>query len=295
MSHTPPIEAKVLGKQVDYPQQYTPEILVAVPRSINRKNYNIEDDALPFLGIDVWHAYELSFLTNTGLPVTGVLKLLYPASTPFLVESKSLKLYLNGFNMGRYGKNATEGIEQVLNTIRHDLSALLNTNVNAAFFSTHQKQLATDFNDYILLEEMEGVDSINFTNYTETPSLLVAEESDQIQLKVGTHLLRSNCKITHQPDWGSAFIYIKSNKLPKKTNLLQYLVSIRNENHFHEEICEMIYKRLWDNFNPEELMVACIYTRRGGIDICPVRASHEMLFPGLLCNLMELSPKLVRQ
>ena len=112
---------------------------------------------------------------------------------------------------------------------------------------------------------------------------------------VSTHLLRSNCKITRQPDWGSAFVRIKGRSLPTPESLLRYLVSIRSENHFHEEICEMIYKRLLDAFAPSEMSVSCIYTRRGGIDICPTRASHQRLLPQHLPNPLAMTRKLLRQ
>lgn len=290
-----PIEGKVLGKQIVYPAKYAPKILVAVPRSLNRTLYNLDDAHLPFCGEDVWHAYELGFLTKTGLPVSGILKLVYPANSESLVESKSLKLYLNSFNMERFGTTVSQGIETVLETIRKDLSKLLNISIKLSFFNQEVDQLPFDFTNYEILESRKEMDYVQFNTYSEAPALLVPGNFNESELNVGTHLLRSNCKITHQPDWGSAFIHIKGNKLPDCVGLLKYLVSIRNENHFHEEICEMIYKRLWDVFVPEELMVACIYTRRGGIDICPVRASHEILYPKFLCDVKILSHKLLRQ
>ncbi|SKC16980.1 NADPH-dependent 7-cyano-7-deazaguanine reductase QueF [Alkalitalea saponilacus] len=291
-----PIEAKILGQQIAYPQKYSPEILVAVPRSLNREIYKIDDNDLPFKGFDIWHAYELSFLTTKGLPVTGVLKLKYPSNSTFLVESKSLKLYLNGFNMERFGNDSETGVEEVVKIIKTDLSGLLKTDVETAFFNESLGLTSHfDFHDFKLLETLDEIQNIEFNAFNETPELLKPSDKLSGKIKVATHLLRSNCKITNQPDWGSAFILMKAEQLPELTGLLQYLVSIRNENHFHEEICEMIYNRLWDKFSPEELMVACIYTRRGGIDICPVRANNEELFPKFLCNAKELSAKMLRQ
>ncbi len=287
-------EGKFLGKQVDYPQQYSPGMLVAVPRHFNRDQYNLDANDLPFIGYDVWHAYELSFLTNKGLPVTGLLKVMYPATNPSIVESKSFKLYLNSFNMYRLGDTAKDGIASVLKTIKKDLIQLLETEVQLGFFQQGEQHGPTDFEDYPLLEDNDFADKINFSHFTEAPQLLKSLGKGGC-LKISTHLLRSNCKITHQPDWGSAFIYIKGADLPRQEDLLQYLVSIRNENHFHEEICEMIYKRLWDIFKPNELAVSCIYTRRGGIDICPVRVSHQHLLPLHLTNTQLLSSKLLRQ
>lgn len=290
-----PVEGKVLGKSVAYPQTYSPQILVAVPRSLNREIYKLDSAALPFCGQDVWHAYELSFLTQKGLPVTGVLKLVYPAHSEFLVESKSLKLYLNSFNMERFGDTPAEGIQMVLDVIGKDLKLLLKIPIKIGFFDHNSELLPYDFNDFELLEAAEEVSRLHFESFIETPALLTTATTPETEMRVGTHLLRSNCKITFQPDWGSAFIFMKGPKLPQRKGLLQYLVSIRNENHFHEEICEMIYKRLWDQFSPEQLMVTCIYTRRGGIDICPARASHPDLLPQNLINPNQLSLKLLRQ
>ncbi|MCU4156922.1 NADPH-dependent 7-cyano-7-deazaguanine reductase QueF [Carboxylicivirga sp. A043] len=287
-------EGKFLGKQVDYPQQYAPEMLVAVPRHFNREQYQLEESNLPFIGYDVWHAYELSFLTNKGLPVTGLLKVVYPATNVSIVESKSFKLYLNSFNMHRFGNTAEKGLKDVLTTINNDLNQLLETDVQLSFFKHMQYEAAYDFSDYVVIEDTVNTDSIQFTRYNEAPELLCKTDNHG-ELKIASHLLRSNCKITNQPDWGSCFIHIKGASLPDKSDLLKYLVSIRNENHFHEEICEMIYKRLWDIFEPEELAVSCIYTRRGGIDICPVRVSHAHLLPQQLTNPSVLSEKLLRQ
>lgn len=287
-------ESRLLGKNIKHPTHYSPQILVAVPRILNRKTYQIDEENLPFVGVDSWHAYELSFLTEKGLPVIGVLKLTYPCSSPFLVESKSLKLYLNAFNMEQYGKESNEGVKMVLKIIQSDLENLLKTKVDLAYFSHSTQTTTHDFKEYALIENNKEVEETIFNTFTENPNLITTS-NQKGTLKIATHLLRSNCKITHQPDWGSAFIYIKGKQLPDQISLLKYLVSIRNENHFHEEICEMIYKRLWTHFKPNQLMVSCIYTRRGGIDICPSRASHQHLLPQNLTNPNVLTEKLLRQ
>jgi 7-cyano-7-deazaguanine reductase len=288
-------EDKYLGKQVEYPQYYAPEMLVAVPRELNRKDYGLEAGSLPFTGVDVWQAYELSFLTKKGLPVSGLLKLTYPCTNPYLVESKSLKLYLNSFNMGRYGDTPEEGLREVRDIIKKDLSELLKSDVDLNIFLKEPDSIPFDFEEYALLEEHPDVSSTVFEAFKESPELLKTEKQEDFTLKVSTHLLRSNCKVTFQPDWGSAFIYMKGKDKPDELSLLKYLVSFRNENHFHEEVCEMIYKRLWDMYQPDELAVTCIYTRRGGIDITPVRVSHEKLMPAFLTNVNILSEKLLRQ
>lgn len=274
-----------MGKQVEYPARYSPEVLVAVPRSGN----------IFFSGYDCWHCYEAGFLTGKGLPVTGILKLVYPADSACLVESKSLKLYLGSFNMHALGQTAREGSALFERRVAADLSRLLDTEVKA-FFHRQAGSRPFDFVHYTLLEEMPGMEEVNFTVYREEPALL----SDSVrqepgELRVGSHLLKSNCKITRQPDWGSIYIRLKADTLPAPESLLRYIVSFRNENHFHEEICELAYKRLSDTFHPEILSVTCLYTRRGGIDICPCRANHPDWLPSCLPDPATLTLPAFRQ
>ena len=289
------IEAKVLGQRVEYPSDYCPLILVPVPRNLNREIYDIHDPEELFQGYDTWHAYEAGFLTNNGLPVCGLLKIIYPANSPYIVESKSLKLYLNSLNMTHLGENITEGIESFSKIVQSDLEQILQTRVDVTFFPREPEELYLDFEAYSLLEDLPEMDTVTFTQYTETPSLLKEQPVESGEIKVCSHLLRSNCKITKQPDWGSVYIRMKANRLPNNVSLLKYIVSLRNENHFHEEICEMIYKRLWDLFQPEILAVSCIYTRRGGIDICPSRANKAEYLPEFIHDHKVLTRKLLRQ
>lgn len=284
-------EAKVLGQQVTYPQEYDSSVLVPIPRQWNRTYLNIEDENLPFVGLDIWHAYELSFLTKKGLPVVGVLKLAIPANSACIVESKSLKLYLNSFNMSAYGQTRAEGIVEVEQVIMKDLSALLDCEVRVKFLSDYSTQSPFD-SEFNLLEDSVDVDALSFDVYTETESLLEVDEASELIVK--SELLRSNCKVTNQPDWGDVFVYMTGESVPTKSSLLKYIVSFRNEQHFHEEICEAIYERLNRLFSPKELMVACVYTRRGGIDICPVRASEERLLTMPLLDVDVLTEKLLR-
>lgn len=289
------IEGKILGRTVDYPQQYQPQILVAVPRHFNREQYDLKAERLPFIGLDVWHAYEFSFLTIKGLPVSGLLKMAYTCSNEAIVESKSLKLYLNSFNMERIGNSVEEGITSVLSIIKKDIDKLLNTSIELHFHQKEDTQFF-DFDNYQVLEDLEAVKNISFDNFNENPALLQGTpKTDGQVLKLSSHLLRSNCKVTHQPDWGSIYIHIESQYEINKEALLAYIISFRNENHFHEEICEMAYKRLWDAFAPVKLAVSCLYTRRGGIDICPTRSSHPECLPTTLCQADKLTTKLLRQ
>mgnify|MGYP000881579295 CR=1 FL=1 len=288
------IEATHLGKNVDYPQNYKPEVLVAVPRKLNREIYKIDENNLPFVGYDAWHAYEISFLTKKGLPVVGLIKLVYSSSSQFLVESKSLKLYLNSFNMEKFGNSQKEGIELVISIIKNDLEKLLKTEVNISFYSHNSKEDKSDFDNYEILEESQSVENIEFSFFSEDKSLIKTENKVG-EIKIGSHLLRSNCKITNQPDWGSLFIHLEGDKIPTKESLLKYIISIRNENHFHEEICELIYIRLWEICSPKNLTVSCLYTRRGGIDICPTRSNNIDNLPPSQIDHKSLTHKLLRQ
>lgn len=281
-----------LGQKSGYPQQYDPSVLEAIPRSLNREAYDITDETPGFLGFDVWHAWEVSFLTQKGMPVAGVLKIIFPQSSPFIVESKSLKLYLNSFNMTKIGNNREEGISLLLQTVQNDLDRVLESRPTVAFFDITKEQ-ENDFSGWDLLEEKFDFSDTVFDVYNESPELLLSGDG-MSDFRLGSNLLRSNCRVTYQPDWGSVFIHYKGEKGPSAEGLMKYLVSFRNENHFHEEVCEMIYKRLWDAFSPEELMVCCVYTRRGGIDISPVRASSAELLPAVLLNPKVMGRKLLR-
>lgn len=289
-------ESRLLGKSVPYPQAYCPEILVAVPRSLNRETYGIDTPDELFQGYDCWHAYEASFLLDNGMPVSGILKIVYPSGSPFLVESKSLKLYLGSYHMTPMGKDKPTGISNYIRQVTEDLNKLLSTHVDVHFFSDFPSEAPFDFTGYEILEDFIQPDNVSFSVYQEHPAYLqenIRPKSGEI--KIGSHLLKSNCKITGQPDWGTIYIHLKARTLPDERSLLKYIVSLRNENHFHEEICEMTYKRLFDLFQPEILSVCCLYTRRGGIDICPVRANRAEFLPSHLPQARMLTQRGFRQ
>ena len=290
------IEDKLLGKRVDYPKTYCPEILVAVPRTLNREIYGIHQANTLFCGYDCWHAYEASFILNNGMPVAGMLKIVYPSTSNYIVESKSLKLYLGSYNMTPLGETRQEGIDRFTRHITEDLCRALSTQVKVCFFSKEPTEtLPFDFKNYSILEEQIAPQDIQFSIYQEHPAYLLENTNPQGgELQIASHLLKSNCKITNQPDWGSIYIRIKGKTLPDTKSILKYIVSLRNENHFHEEICEMTYKRLHDFFQPEILMVTCLYTRRGGIDICPARANAPEYLPIFLPQVEQLTQRPLR-
>ena len=277
--------SKHLGKITGYISTYDPSLLVREPRQNNRKHLNISDESPPFVGYDVWNAYEVSCLTNEGMPIAAIAKCVYPATNKYIVESKSIKLYMNSFNMEKYSGNIVNVLQQLEQTIAKDLSALLEADVQvyvrltkAVDDTMHYPSLFPSAS-YPTLENNIDVTSIKSRGYKEDPALLGWLQSDTSRVqRFHSALLKSNCRVTSQPDWGDVYIHYKGPCELNQTSLLQYIVSFRDECHFHEEICETIYKRLHDLTKPEELMVACLYVRRGGIDINPIRASsHELL------------------
>ena len=280
-----------LGKTSQYKSQYDPSLLVREPRSNNRKHINIDDDNLPFVGYDTWNAYEVSALTNNGLPVTGIAKIVYPASSKYIVESKSLKLYFNSFNMTKLGVTPSEVRSKIEELVGEDLSKLLGVDIFITVYSDNEVVQDTGilrneyYDDFITLEEeYEHALTDEFTIYQETPSLLEVTEGDNSVKKFHSALLKSNCRVTSQPDWGDVYIVYKSSKDVDPVSLVKYIVSFRDECHFHEEICETIYKRLQDALQPTMLSVMCLYARRGGIDINPQRVSSDEYLHGVVEN-----------
>lgn len=283
---------KVLGQTVDYPDQYDPNILVREPRSNNRQHLDIVDNNLPFVGYDTWNAYEVSTLTENGLPVTGVLKIVYPCDSTYIVESKSIKLYLNSFNMFKNGATREKAVSDMINTITADLSKLLETEVKTAFQADktlyEPEPVFGHMYDYVSLEhdlvDQDDIESRILTVYEETPELLKSHAVTESVQNFKSGLLKSNCRVTSQPDWGDVYIHLLGKNHVDPESMLKYIVSFRNECHFHEEICETIYKRLYELLKPEELCVTCLYARRGGIDINPTRANKKHLLPANLIN-----------
>ena len=283
--------SKYLGQKVEGTQTYCPDFLVAVPRYENRKQYNIDNDSLPFEGVDVWHAYEFSSMTKNGLPFTRLLKLRYPSNSEFIVESKSLKLYLNSFNMSRYGATIAESLQICAEMIKNDLSSVLKTDVELKFLENNVKRelIFSNFNNIL---DYVDENTIKIEVFKESPELLKTQiTSARREYYLCFDSLRSNCRVTHQPDFGDVFICYKSKVHIEEEALVKYLCSFRSEYHFHEECCEMIYKRLYDllDKNNDELMVSILYTRRGGIDICPIRWSKNYKSTDIFDDLINVT------
>jgi len=291
---------KHLGQSSQYKATYDPSLLVREPRQSNRTHLDLDDDNLPFIGSDTWNAYEVSGLTDNGLPVAGVGKIVYPSDNKYIVESKSFKLYFNSFNGTKLGEDPEEVREKIALKASKDLSDLLETDVKVHVFSNYevlsdnttaneewQSIVSKDkpYNEYITLEDVYPIEEVIFDTYKETPELLkVIEDAPTEWVHYHSALLKSNCRVTSQPDWGDVYIDIKCDNTIDPVSLVKYIVSFRDECHFHEEICETIYKRIWDTLKPEKLAVKCLYARRGGIDINPERVSDADLLHTTLSN-----------
>ena len=279
----------ILGEQTtDYPTEYSPETLYPIARSMGRDAIGWHDDKLA-VGVDWWQAFELSWLNSQGISQVAIARFGIPASSPFIVESKSLKLYLNSINFTEFS-----GWDEVQALIAKDLSACVQAEVTVELFD-----LNDDLNDKatgLLTAQPEGVcidealaNSSEKVALTEHPdaSLLAKNESDlrDSEKEVGknfsfySNLLRSNCPVTNQPDWGTLAVSISSEKPVKSANMLRYILSFRQHNGFHEQCVEQIFADLSQYYQPSELMVRAWYTRRGGIDINPCRVSDITLLP----------------
>ena len=279
-----------------YSDQYNPELLVKIPRVLNREGYKLTGKE--FRGVDVWNAYEVSAITTKGQPVAGMLKIVCPSDSEFHVESKSIKLYLNSFNMTKIGDNAPDCISGIEARVKRDLDELLETVTTVSFYASDFETEPLSFSDdFLEIGDIVDLDQIDFTAFKSDSSQLaeVLSENGEDEIKLRSNLLRSNCRVTNQPDWGDVFIFMKGERLPAADSLAKYIVSHRTVSHFHEEICEMIFSHLTERFEPKQLMVACLYTRRGGLDINPIRATHSSLIPEFFTNPEYVIRKTLRQ
>lgn len=254
-----------LGQSTEYKDQYDPSLLQPVPRSLNRDDLALGDN-LPFTGYDIWTLYELSWLNSKGLPQVAIGEVRLPASSPNLIESKSFKLYLNSFNQTRFAS-----WQDIADTLQKDLTACAGADVDVTV------QPLEDFdNQPIVNFTGECIDNqdIEISDYEFKPDYLEgAAEGDIVSEELNSHLLKSNCLITSQPDWGSVRISYKGKKINRE-KLLRYLISFRNHNEFHEQCVERIFTDLMKYCQPELLTVYARYTRRGGLDINPYRTNQ---------------------
>tara|TARA_B110000881_G_C18555551_1_gene506682 strand:- start:95 stop:943 length:849 start_codon:yes stop_codon:yes gene_type:complete len=263
-----------LGKTTSYISQYTPELLQAVPRSLNRDDLAINQASLPFKGEDIWYGYELSWLNPKGKPVVAVAEFRFPCSSPNLVESKSFKLYLNSFNQQRFDN--TLAVETAL---IKDLSTTAGSTAKVKLFSTDNcPPLNLSSSTALCIDELD----IEIDDYQYQPKLLINAQDKSLIVEeyLVSHLLKSNCLITNQPDWASLYIEYSGAKINPE-QLLKYIISFRQHNEFHEQCVERIFCDLQAHCQLESLSVFARYTRRGGLDINPFRTTEDKVPPHL--------------
>lgn len=259
------LEKSELGKNSEYKDKYDNSILFKLPRSQKRIELGISPDRIPFYGLDIWNAYEVSWLDMNGKPNVALITFYIPADSEYIVESKSLKLYFNSLNNDYF-----ESADIVLNLIKNDLSNLLGVDVTVNISNINH------FSESIGSMEGENIDHIEVkcTEYdTANPKLIKYNENIVTEV-LNSNLLKSNCLITNQPDWGSVAIKYTGKQLNRES-IIQYIVSLRNHNEFHEQCVERIFYDIKNAINPIYLSVYARYTRRGGIDICPYRTTDK--------------------
>ena len=267
----------ILGQSTSYPKTYAPDMLYPIPRALGRANLALPADALS-IGMDWWQVFEMSWLNLHGISQVAMARLAIPATSDYIVESKSLKLYFNSLNFTEFDNQ-----QAVKATVEKDLSACLKTDVTFEIFevnianslpiSAPQGDCIDNALD-IIGKKIAIVSDVN------PSSLTVAHQgasNSQLQI-LHSHLLRSNCPVTNQPDWGTLEIQIDSQPIDR-AGLLEYILSFRQHNGFHEQCVEQIFSDLTQAFAPKTLIVRAWYTRRGGIDINPCRVSDISLLP----------------
>jgi len=248
-------------------------------RSIGRKRVGWNHKKIPFCGCDIWNAYEFSFLLQTGKPVNKILRIEYPVSSTNIVESKSLKLYLNSYNMVKFAN-----IQSALACVKNDLEEILGTS-GLKLSAIGENQFTQEFTTASSFKNINQNPLNDFIDYEYNSDILRTKTATNNKYFIKTNLLKSNCPLTGQPDWGTVYIYYKSNKKLLEKSFLRYIISFRRLGEYHEECCERILYDLTKILQPIKLIVFCKYTRRGGIDINPIR-----IYP-TIDNYLDMIPK----
>ena len=269
-------EQSQLGKPAAYLDHYEPSLLYPMSRQPQRLELGLPG-VVPFFGADLWTAFELSWLTPRGKPQVAIAHVTVPCETPNIIESKSFKLYLNSFTNSRFGS-----ADEVRDLLRRDVSEAAWRGADTQS-SVGVRILMPDLFDREPVHELDGLSldrlDIECTHYTPAPELLSAAFGElPVQEVLTSNLLKSNCLVTGQPDWGSVQVRYSGPQIDQG-GLLRYLVSYRNHNEFHEPCVERIFMDIWQRCKPVKLAVYARYTRRGGLDINPFRTSHPIALP----------------
>jgi len=266
-------EFSPLGKKVDYQDHYDPSLLFPIPRKGKRDEIGVDETALPFCGVDIWTGFELSWLNSRGKPQVGIATFRIPADSPCLIESKSFKLYLNSYNQTR-----VDSLEVLESQLAMDLSTAAGKPVAVTI------ALPREFARERIVElEGDSLDDLDIevNDYHPDPSRLKADAHSTVSEILCSDLLKSNCLVTGQPDWGSVQISYTGPRIDREA-LLRYLIGFRQHNEFHEQCVERIFVDIMRECRPEALTVYARYTRRGGLDINPFRSNREQPEPANL-------------
>ena len=254
-------ENSSLGREVEYPSQYDASLLFPIPRAAARGEMSLHGQTLPFIGEDRWHVYELGWLDARGKPCVATATLWVPATSPNLIESKSLKLYLNSLNSARF--NRAEAVRERITT---DLSTCAGADVRVEFGLPPVAEAPGETIDHLDV----AIDSYGPPN----EALLLADTCSVVEETLTSALLKSNCPVTGQPDWASVSIRYQGPRIDRE-GLLRYLISYRDHAEFHEQCVERIFLDLMHRCGPHALHVEARYTRRGGLDINPRRTTAD--------------------
>ncbi|MBJ2247420.1 NADPH-dependent 7-cyano-7-deazaguanine reductase QueF [Pseudomonas haemolytica] len=266
----PAAEHSPLGKSSEYISTYTPSLLFPIPRAAKWAELGLSAETLPYKGVDFWNCFELSWLLPSGKPVVAIGEFSIPADSPNIIESKSFKLYLNSLNQTAFVD--TPSLEA---TLRADLSAAAGKPVDVRI-----RSLADIEAEGVMALPGACIDDldISVSNYEHPrPELLRCDDSRVVEESVHSHLLKSNCPVTSQPDWGSVVVEYRGAALDH-ASLLEYIVSFRQHSDFHEQCVERIFLDLQRLLKPEKLTVYARYVRRGGLDINPYRSTENTQF-----------------
>ena len=257
-----------LGRETVYSDQYDASLLYPIPRT---KARNGVGDSTLFTGVDLWTAFEISWLNRDGLPQVAIGEFIFPCTSEAIVESKSFKLYLNSFNQSRF--SSMEEVSQVLCT---DLSAASGSTVEVILYEIEE------YNGFKPIAEPDAIcldkRPVAIESYEPDSSTLEADPSIEVDETLCSHLLRTNCPVTDQPDWASIYISYKGPQIDRD-GLLKYIVSFRQHQDFHEQCVEKIFADIMARCQPTELSVYARYMRRGGLDINPYRSTHQRVPP----------------
>lgn len=259
-----------LGKETRYSDSYDPNLLCPIPR-VKARQAEQSSQTLPFIGVDVWTAYELSWLNLDGLPQIAIVEFMVPCDSDSIVESKSFKLYLNSFIQTKFAS-----MESVHSNLVKDLSAATGATVEVTLYEISEYQGIQPIGEpqgYCIDRQPIVIDT-----YIPDSTLLTTESDAQVNETIYSHLLKTNCPVTDQPDWASIYIFYKGAKIDQ-ANLLKYIVSYRQHQDFHEQCVEQIFIDIMSSCSPTELSVYARYMRRGGLDINPFRSTHSLRPP----------------